>query len=221
MSKFSDDIDCKTASLQRFKFAASENGEVVGYASIFGNIDAHGERVIKGAYARSLARHRAAGSLPLMLWMHRPGEPIGSWKSMVEDEIGLRMVGQFNLNTTRGKDAYEHSRAGDVSGLSVGYREVTVKKNGSVLDLLELDLVETSVVSLPANPRARITGVKCETRADIERILREGGLPRAAAVKIANGGWPALSSKDEPDPAIGKLLSAMKAARLELKKEVR
>lgn len=206
----------KQTSPHSFKFAIGEQGEVQGYGSIFGNIDSYGERVLPGAFSRSIAQFKLTNTVPLMLWQHRPTEPIGQWTAISEDQIGLRLVGKFNLNTTRGRDAYEHVRAGDINGLSIGYNEIRAKANGDVRELLELELLETSIVSLPANPRARVTGVKCESFVDVERVLREGGLPRAAAVKIAAGGWPLLSG-EKANPAIERFARRLEQATSELR----
>lgn len=210
----------KQATPSRFKLAAAA-GQIEGYASIFGNVDSYGERVVQGAFASSIRKHQTEGRMPALLWQHRADEPIGRWTDMHEDDIGLWMAGEFNLNTSRGKDAYAHAQAGDVDGLSIGYEEVRSQPNGKVLDLLELRLRETSIVTFPANPRSRITGVKAESSADVERILREGGLPRVFAAKFAKAGWAALAGENsEPDPAIDSLLALVKSARLELKKDI-
>lgn len=210
----------KDAAPLSFKLEVDTSGRIEGYGSIFGNVDSYGERVLPGAYAGSLAKLRSEGRMPLLLWQHRAAEPIGKWLEASEDQLGLKLVGQFNLNTTAGKNAYEHVRHGDVNGLSVGYDEVRAVGNGKVRDLLELELFEVSVVSLPANPRARISGVKCESRADLERLLREGGLPRAAAVKVANGGWPALLSEPEPSqqPDYSTAIERLKRANDDLRR---
>ena len=209
---------CKQSSVQGFKFAVDESGQVQGLGSVFGNVDSAGERVVAGAFGTSIRKHHSQGTMPAMLWQHRMAEPVGRWSAMQEDGVGLRMVGQINLNTTRGRDAYEHLKADDISGLSIGYREIKTRPNGQVVDLLELDLMEVSIVSMPANPRARVTGVKAESSADVERILREGGLPRAFAAKFAKAGWAALAGETaEPDPQLNELFTAVKAARLEIK----
>jgi HK97 family phage prohead protease len=213
----SQTILSKSASLTAFKFASGDSGAVTGYGSIFGNVDSYGQRVLPGAFAKSLTRHRAEGTRPLMLWQHNPGEPIGRWTEFVEDNVGLRLSGDFNLNTTKGRDAREHVKAGDVSGLSIGYYVIAERQNGLILELVELDLAEVSVVSFPANREARVGGVKFESLADIERVLRENGVTRGAAAKIAAGGWPALSGYPENDPSIKQLLTILKASRLELK----
>lgn len=208
----------KQAAPTRFKLAASA-GRIEGYGSIFGNVDSYGERVVRGAFAGSIQKFKAEKRMPALLWQHRSDEPIGRWIDMQEDEVGLWMHGEFNLETTRGKDAYHHVQAGDVDGLSIGYETIKAQPNGKVLDLLELRLMETSIVTFPANPKSRVTGVKAESSADVERILREGGLPRAYAAKFAQAGWAALAGQtSDHDLKLNELLELVKSARVDLRK---
>lgn len=207
----------KSAPLTAFKFAVDEAGKVAGYGSVFGNVDSYGERVMPGAFAKSLARHKAEGTRPLMLWQHNASEVIGSWLDLVEDDVGLKLSGRFNLDTTKGRDVHALVKAGDVGGLSIGYLEVVARPNGPVRELFEVDLKETSVVSFPANRQARVSGVKFESAADVERLLREGGAPRGAAAKIAAGGWPALTGETQSDPETLQLMRRLDSATAELR----
>lgn len=201
-----------------------EKGIISGYGSTFGgDPDSYGDVIAKGAFAASIAQHKADGTAPLMLWAHRPSEPIGRWLEFGEDDRGLFMRGQLNLDTARGRDAHAHIKAGDVNGLSIGFRVLPEGAkpgpNGTTI-LTNLELLETSVVAFPANRRARVTGVKSfGSRAELEAIIREAGVPSRAVKKLMSGGWPALSGDDEdqPDPAMHALIARLDAATRELK----
>lgn len=181
--------------------AVSDQGVIAGYGSVFGGPpDAQGHIIAPGAFAKSLAQHRAEGGVPSMLWTHKPDRVIGKWTSLAEDHIGLKLEGRLNLKTNEGQQAFEHLKAGDVGGLSIGY----FVKDGTLVDegvaFTELDLIEISVVHSPANRRARVTQIKSvESRRDLEDALREIGLPKAAAKKLASGGWPALMGNEQSD----------------------
>lgn len=214
----------RVAPPHELKLAGSAEGMVSGWASTFGGEpDAYGDIIEANAFKGSIAQHKADGSAPLMLWSHNPDEPVGRWIEFYEDERGLFMRGQLNLETSRGKDAHAHLKAGDLNGLSIGYRVppggAKAGPNGTTI-LTNLELLEASVVAFPANRRARITGIKSfGSRAELEALLREH-LPGRAVKKLLHGGWPALSGEDiddEPDPAMNELVRALKAARLELK----
>ncbi len=182
------------------RFAGGNAGEISGYASVFGGPpDSYGDIIAPGAFARTLREMRAEGKTPGMLWSHDPSAPIGRWIELREDDRGLYVRGQLNLDTTRGKDAHGHLKHGDVSGLSIGFAippsGKTVGPGGSNL-LIDVDLVEISVVAFPANRRAVVDGVKTlQSKTELIDLLREAGLAKAAANRVASGGWPALSGE--------------------------
>jgi uncharacterized protein len=182
----------KSAPAYRIKFTADgDAGEISGLGSIFGNVDSYGEIVAPGAYRKSLAAHRKAGTAPLMLWQHDTWSPIGKWTEVTETSEGLFVRGKFNLETSWGRDAWAAVQGGDVDGLSVGYREVKASEVGQYRRLDELDLLEISVVSFPANRSARIQRVG--SKRELEDLLIKSGLPREAAKIVARGGYPALA----------------------------
>ena len=198
-------------------------GVIEGYAASFGGVDFGGDTIVPGAFKDTIAHHHAAGTAPAMLWAHRQSEPIGKWIAMGEDARGLRVQGRLNTETEPGRKAHAHIKAGDVTGLSIGYdvAQGGAKQTATGRTLTKLHLHETSVVTVPMDPRARITGVKSlGSRADLEDLLRETGLARGAAKKIAAGGWPALSGEADPnpeDPSMRALLMALDGHHLDLK----
>lgn len=207
----------------------SEEGTFTGYGSIFGNLDSYGEKVLPGAFGESLARHKREGTKPLMLWQHNPDEPIGVWDDLAEDGTGLKGTGRLVLETGRGREAHALLKAGAIRGLSIGYREVEVEPDGNNRLLKKLDLMEISVVSFPANRRARVESVKSERMEEFARrlrdgepmpvkefedILREAGVPKAMAVQIASVGYAkAIRSESEGDQAneLAEFLQALRA----------
>lgn len=181
-----------------------DEGIIAGYGTIFGElVETHAMRIEAGAFTKSLARHQAQGTRPAMLWSHSPAEPIGRWTTLREDARGLRVEGQLNLKTARGREAFHHVKAGDVDGLSVGFLMPdggVHRGSDGIVTVHEADLYEISVVTVPANRPARISQVHhLETRGELERLLRDAGLSRGAAGKIAHGGWPALTTADDDD----------------------
>jgi HK97 family phage major capsid protein/HK97 family phage prohead protease len=144
------------------KFATDEAGLLSGYASLFeGEPDSYGDVIARGAFARSLAEHGAAGTAPLMLWQHDPSEPIGVWIELHEDGTGLAVTGRLILETRRGREAYALLKAGALNGLSIGFRARAFSRRADGGRTLEdLELVEISLVSIPAASRARVTNVK-------------------------------------------------------------
>jgi len=134
-------------------------GAFEGYASLFDMVDLGGDAVAPGAFSASLRRTGAAGVR--MLWQHEQDQPIGAWLSLVEDARGLKARGRLNLEVARGREAYALLAQGAVDGLSIGYRTRRARKDartGARL-LIELDLVEISIVTFPMLPQARVSAV--------------------------------------------------------------
>lgn len=211
-----------TTPLELKLASGAAEGVFSGYASVFGGIDSYGDEIAPGAYTKSLRAHKAAGTTPLMLWSHDPSQPIGKWVSLEEDARGLKVAGRLTLGVRAAREALALLKAGAVSGLSIGYR---VPPGGAVVEqrrrlLKEIDLVEVSLVALPADGSARVTDVKSiGSRVDFEKFLKSAGFPNRAASKLASGGWPALVEDPAPDnnEAADVLAKRIDAAMRELK----
>lgn len=148
------------------KFATGEAGTFTGYASVFGGEpDSYGDVIAPGAFAASLAEHKAGNTRPLLLWQHDQSEPVGVWESVEEDAHGLKVSGRLVLDTARGRDAYALLKAGALNGLSIGYRVRDYERRGRGRLLKHIELIEISIVSVPAASPARITSVKSDATA--------------------------------------------------------
>lgn len=158
----------------------AEGRRVIGYGSTFESpdrYDSHGDIVRPGAFAGSIARHKAEGTAPTMHDTHL--NVIGKWDVFEEDiegtrgKRGLYMEGDI-LDTNPGEDARKLIQAGIYRGLSIGYytraerfldgfdgRPLILTKWGyPVREILEADIVETSVLAHPSNPYAEILEVR-------------------------------------------------------------
>lgn len=142
--------------------AGDTRGAFAGYASAFGGApDAYGDTIAPGAFSTSLAEHAAAGTRPLMLWSHDPARPIGVWTSIREDQTGLHVEGMLTTDSRDGADAYALLRSAAINGLSIGFRTRDSERlPGGGRLLKAIDLVEVSIVAMPAAPRARVTDIK-------------------------------------------------------------
>lgn len=145
-----------------FKFAPSAAGLIEGLASPFGGSpDRVRDIVAPGAFTRSLAEHKARGTMPAMLLSHDPAAVAGAWESVVETPQGLTVAGRLTLGTTTGDETYALARSKALTGLSIGFRTVKATRlPGGIRRLDEVDLYEISLVAVPASPNATITSVK-------------------------------------------------------------
>ena len=133
--------------------ASSPANEVrfAGYAAVFDRPDKGGDIVRKGAFAAALKR---AGEVPL-LWQHKAGSVIGRIEHLSEDERGLRVIAA--VGDARAARVLAARRA---DGLSFGYRVREAKSAAGLRELIELDLVEISLVANPMQPKARVHAVQ-------------------------------------------------------------
>lgn len=203
------EVERKLTELTEFKFddgKDAEQGTFEGYASVAGIVDAYGDVVARGAFKKTLKEWRQSKRLPPMLHQHGGGMlggnaddllPIGKWTSMQEDEKGLHVAGKLiNLDTERGRSIYGAMREGVLDGLSIGYRAVEwvagTKADEPRRTLKAVSLIETSLVTMPANDKARVASVKSAipgTEREFEEFLREAGFSRDAAKAICLYGF--------------------------------
>lgn len=154
--------------------ALTDEGTFEGYASIFGNVDKGGDKVVPGAFVESLAEARRTGRKIKMLREHDPREPIGIWEDMAEDAKGLWGKGRLILDVPKARETHALLKAGAVDGLSIGYRTKDYEPDGNVRLLKKVDLWEVSIVTFPMNDRSKVTAVKADGAEDIIEKLRAG-----------------------------------------------
>ena len=130
--------------------------------------------IVPGAFAASLAQHKAAGTMPAMFVQHGPalgGDalPAGVWHEFEEDARGLKVKGKLSaLDTDHGRRLRSLMQDGAMRGLSIGYRVPTGgatlgKKAGEPRRTLKaLNLVEVSIVREASNSEARVDGIKAD-----------------------------------------------------------
>jgi len=172
--------------------AVNADGTVEGYGSVFGVRDNYDDVIAKGAFIQSLKDHKAAGTMPAMLWQHDADKPIGVWTEMVEDEKGLRIKGQLAMETVKGKEAHALLKMGALNGLSIGFmsKEWAYDRDSEVRTLTAIDLWEVSLVTFPANGKARVTNVKSadelQAPKDAEKVLRDAGFSKSDATAFVS-----------------------------------
>lgn len=172
--------------------AAGDDGTVEGYGSVFGVRDNYDDVIAKGAFVQSLKDHKAAGTMPAMLWQHDADKPIGVWTEMVEDEKGLRIKGQLAMETVKGKEAHALLKMGALNGLSIGFmaKEWAYDRETEVRTITAIDLWEVSLVTFPANEKARVTNVKSadelQAPKDAEKVLRDAGFSKSDATAFVS-----------------------------------
>lgn len=172
--------------------ATGDDGSLEGYGSVFGVRDNWDDIIVPGAFVATLAAHKSAGTMPAMLWQHDDTSPIGIWTDMSEDALGLRIKGRLALDTVRGKEAQALLKMGALNGLSIGFmsKQWAYDKETDVRTLTEIDLWEVSLVTFPANEKARVTSIKSVsemvTPKDAEKSLRDAGFSKSDATAFVS-----------------------------------
>lgn len=177
--------------------AADEDGRFKGIASAYGNVDFGMDIVEAGAFAETVK----GGKKPKMLWQHNPGEVIGVWEKMTDVDDGLMVEGRLLTDIQRARDAYTLLKAGAIDGLSIGYRVKEysydeLEDGRTVRRIKQAELPEVSIVTFPMNARATVTDVKqLQSCREVERILRDAGVPGAFAKLVAIHGFEEAKSR--------------------------
>ena len=142
-----------------------------GYAATFGSIDFDGDIIRKGAFTKSLL----AKPDFKILWQHNTEEPIGVPVNAYEDEKGLFIKAKLPKtdDLVRGR-IIPQMKVGSIKEMSIGYhtRDATFipGDKGRVREIIELELVEVSLVTWGANPKAEVTHFKEKKYKDVDNL---------------------------------------------------
>lgn len=221
-------MDRLACGLIELKFAegdAAAARKFSGYGAVFKNVDAYGDVIMPGAFSSWLADVKSGKQdWPAMLSQHGGWglsasdlTPVGVYTELSEDGTGLKIEGEL-ADTPRGGELYQLMKMRPrpaINGLSIGYIpkewEPRSKPEDPRRKLKRIDVVEISLVTFPANRRARVSNVKSieelGTVREIEEFLCEGvGMTKTQAValiariKAAGPGEPGSGQGGPGDP---------------------
>ena len=151
---------------------------ITGYAAVFGRIDSQADLILPGAFRASLQRRH--GRIPL-LWQHEMHEPVGRIDALQEDAAGLWFSATL-AESARARDARALIRSGALRECSIGFlprrARFEARDGARVRVLAEVEVVEVSLVTLAANPRARLLSVD-GAPLDRSREPTQGAQPHA------------------------------------------
>lgn len=199
-----------------------------GYGAVFGNVDSYGDVIDPGAFANTLAEAQKTGQFASMLMQHggwgmgaEDMTPIGVWDKLAEDGSGLFSEGVL-APTQRGTEAHillKMKPRPAITGLSIGYvaKKFTLRSKADEprRRLHEVDLHEISLVTFPANGKARVTSVKSAAGAfserDFEQFMQDAGLSRKEARVVMSHGFRHLKAmQDAGSDELDELAAAIK-----------
>jgi HK97 family phage prohead protease len=211
-AKMKHRINCNILELKLAQNDAATM-EFTGYGAVFGNVDSYGDIIQKGAFSKYIEKVKSGlMQWPAMLLQHggwgmsaQDTTPIGIWTDIAEDSNGLKVTGKL-ADTPRGKETYALMKMEPrpaISGLSIGYFAVETE-NGKKGDpyarlIKEIELLEISPVTFPANDKARIGDVKSINPRELEKILRDVGFSHNEAKIFLSKGLKAALGQREVD----------------------
>lgn len=174
------------------EFASTETGGFRGYAARFLNIDRQGDMILPGAFSKALPEFLDAGGLVLADHMNKTGSVIGTLIDATEDRNGLMVDVQFSA-TSAGQEVRRLMTEKALRKMSIGFygrskpytekqiqevwatfgmqpseRQKAMAKRGAKVITDVSEILEVSVVPIPANPEASILAVKSFDEPDIE-----------------------------------------------------
>jgi len=137
----------------------SGSGAFEGVAAVFGNIDRQNDIIQKGAFKNLDAFVRDG----FIASAHDWSEPIGIIDKAYETAEGLVVSGRFH-STKRAQDTRaivnERLADGKSVAMSIGFQINDQDFKDGIRTLSDVELFEVSIVTVPANPLARMTAVK-------------------------------------------------------------
>lgn len=225
-------IERAAYGLKEIKFAATEGATATemmfsGYGAVFGNVDSYGDVIQPGAFADTLAASHKSGQFPAMLLQHggwgmgaEDMTPIGIWTSLSEDGHGLKVEGKL-ADTPRGREAYALMKMTPrpaIDGLSIGYIAKEWAQRSKPEEprrtLKKVDLMEVSLVTFPANGKARVASVKSGadfSEREFEQLMQDAGLSRKEARVVMTHGFRHLKAmQDAGSEELDELAAAIK-----------
>jgi uncharacterized protein len=157
-----------------FEIKASDDqaGTFEALVSVFGNVDRVNDRVVKGAFAKSLERWRESGD-PLPVVLSHRWDDVHSHIGVIEPhnisetEDGLYVKGQLDLDNPVAMQTYRLMKRRSLKAFSFGYEVLDEKRTrDGVNELVEVDLHEVGPTLVGANPDAQLQAVKSAIQAE-------------------------------------------------------
>lgn len=174
--------------------SVDEAGTITGTAWPFGTPDRVGDVIERGAFAKAMP------PIP-MLAFHDQKDTVGVWTELAETAEGLTVKGRLLVGEVKRADEIRALiHAGALTGLSIGF--VTKKaapRKGGGRTITDLDLIETSIVAVPAHPGARITSAKGN---DMTETTETTEMPDISAIEAK---MTEIEKKADPAPLLARL----------------
>ena len=169
MAKF----DASQTTLQHKSFTTATNtasaGEFEALVAVFGNVDKGGDRIMPGAFTKTLAAWRASGDPVPVIWSHDWNTPdahigVAYAKDMKQTHRGLLVKGRLDVDDNpTARRAHKLMSRRSLKEFSFGYSVPSGgqrKADDGANELIELDLYEIGPTLKGMNPATELHAVK-------------------------------------------------------------
>ncbi len=153
------------------KSVDADAGIFTAYISVWDNVDSYGDVMRKGAFSKTLEEWQAKGAPIPVLWSHRTDDPdmnIGHVIEAKEDDRGLLVKAQIDLDSPKGATVYRLMKGGRVREFSFAYSVTDgspqTKDGNSFYEIRGVNLYEVGPTPVGANPATELLDLKA--RAD-------------------------------------------------------
>ena len=176
----------KKLNLKIDRIGAKDNltaGQFTGYASVFGNVDSVGDKIIKGAFAESLKDFGDGGAGIPCYWCHETSDPemnLGTTLEATEDEHGLFGNVQLDLDNPKAAYAYKLLKEQRVRQMSFAYQVTDGENKKDCFEITGCKIFEVSIVPVGANQATSIESVKALQDEEDETAPSEDEAPEDA-----------------------------------------
>jgi len=129
---------------------------VEGYGVIWGVRNSHGEKVVKGAYSKSIKENGPGSDNPYQIkFRDEHGKACGLFEELREDETGLYFRTKPLDDVQWANDLLTQLKSGTINNFSIGFRFLWDKLEWDDTDdsmiILEARLLEISAVAIPSD----------------------------------------------------------------------
>jgi HK97 family phage prohead protease len=172
MSRFDRAHGFQLAEFKAANRGGEPTGEFEAIVSVFNNVDLGGDRVMPGAFTKSLARWQKSGDPIPVIWNHmwdNPDAHIGAINpaDAEETDAGLKVRGQIDLDNPFAAQVYRLLSQRRVKEFSFGYNVRDEKPDSrGVNELREVDIIEAGPTLKGMNPATELLAVKALAAAD-------------------------------------------------------
>ena len=149
------------------KSVDADAGTFEAYVSVWDNVDSYGDVMRKGAFSKTLEEWQAKGAPIPVLWSHRTDDPdmnIGHVIEAKEDDRGLLVKAQIDLESPKGATVYRLMKGGRVREFSFAYSVTDgspqTKDGNSFYEIRGVNLYEVGPTPVGANPATELLDLK-------------------------------------------------------------